>query len=119
MLGYVEVCFFSIAVTSIGYSFSLGICTIWKMWRIARFFTAVFNFTKCEHILFILSLYGIDLRRHENNSNRKLSSLVYKCYSTYFVRAILLFYILWTISLEILDTVLCKNQAVVTYFEEC
>src|SRR5277367_4882405 len=107
---------FSTAVTN------STIYTIWKMWWIARYFTAVLNFTKCRHLLFILSLYGIDLTPHENNSNCKLASFVYKCYSTYFVRGILLFFcVILKLSLDIVECVLCKTltSISVTYFEAC
>ena len=91
------------------------------MYRVVRFFTAVLNFTKCRHLLFILSLYGIDLRRNnENNWNCKLASLVYKWYSTYFVRRILLLCILCTFSFDILEFVLCSDMADGdTFLEEC
>src|SRR5277367_6214546 len=94
-------------------------CTISNMCWIARFLTAIMNFTKCGHLLFILSLYGLDLTHHERNWNCKLASLVYKFYSTYFVRAILVFATFWRISLNILESVLCKITAVETYFEVC
>src|SRR5277367_1572258 len=89
------------------------------MWRIARFLTAITNFTKCGHILAILSLYGLDLTHHERNWNCKRASLVHKFYSTYFARGILLLGILWKLSFLILESVLCNVTDSATYFEVC
>src|SRR5277367_5811281 len=94
-------------------------CTISNMCWIARFLTAIMNFTKCLHILFILSLYGLDLTHHERNWKCKLASLVHKFYSTYFVRGILLFVSLWKIFLPILESVLYNETIFETYFELC